>query len=42
MDYFPWGHIKTLIYTSPIDSEEDRIARIFSGSSNHQVTPWHF
>jgi len=28
MDLFLWGHIKTLIYTSPVDSEEDLIARI--------------
>jgi hypothetical protein len=23
MDFFLWGHIKALIYTSPVDSEED-------------------
>jgi hypothetical protein len=26
MDFFLWGHIKALIYTSPVDSEEDLIA----------------
>jgi hypothetical protein len=25
MDFFLWGHIKSLIYTSPFDSEEDLI-----------------
>jgi hypothetical protein len=28
MDLFLWGHIKALIYTSPVDSEEDLIACI--------------
>ena len=29
MDLFLWGYMKALIYTSPVDSEEARIARIF-------------
>jgi hypothetical protein len=28
MDYFLWGHIKALLYTSPVDSEDDLIACI--------------
>jgi hypothetical protein len=28
MDLFLWGYMKGLIYTSPVDSEEARIARI--------------
>jgi hypothetical protein len=28
MDCFLWGHIKALIYTSPVDSEDDLVARI--------------
>ena len=28
MDFFQWDHIKALIYTSPVDSEEDLIAPI--------------
>jgi len=28
MGFFPWGHIKALIFTTPIDSEEDLIAHI--------------
>jgi hypothetical protein len=26
MDFFLWGHIKALIYKSPVDSEEDLIS----------------
>jgi hypothetical protein len=29
MDLFLWGYMKALIYTSPVHSEEARIARIF-------------
>jgi hypothetical protein len=28
MVFFLWGHIKVLIYTSPVDSEEDLIVHI--------------
>jgi hypothetical protein len=28
MDFFLWGHIKALIYTSPVDSEQDLITCI--------------
>jgi hypothetical protein len=28
MDFFLWGHIQALIYTSLVDSEEDLIALI--------------
>jgi len=28
MVFFPWSHIEVLIYTSPVDSEEDLIVRI--------------
>ena len=34
---FLWNHIKALIYTSPVDSEEDRIACIVEGAAT-----WHF
>ena len=33
MDFFLYGHIKALIYTLPVDSEEDLIARIVEGSN---------
>jgi hypothetical protein len=39
MDFFLWGHIKALIYTSPVDSE-DLIARIVeaAAASRQQLT----
>jgi len=33
MDFFPWDHIKAVIYTSPVDSEEDLIACIFDAAA---------
>jgi len=37
MDFFPWGHIKALIYKSPVDSEEEFTARIVEAAAT-----WHF
>ena len=37
MDFFLWGHIKALIYTFPVVSEEDLIACIVVAA-----TTWHF
>jgi hypothetical protein len=37
MDFFLWGHIKTLIYSSPVDSEKDLIDRIIEAAAT-----WHF
>ena len=37
MDFFLWGHIKALIYTSLGDSEEDLIALIVEAAAT-----WHF
>ncbi|GBN34306.1 hypothetical protein AVEN_257911-1 [Araneus ventricosus] len=28
LDFFLWGHLKSLVYESPIDSDEDLVARI--------------
>jgi len=28
MDFFLWSHIKALIYTSPVDYEEDLITSV--------------
>ena len=33
MNFFLWDHIKALIYTSPVDSEEDFIARIVEAAT---------
>jgi hypothetical protein len=37
MDFFLCGHTKALIYTLPVDSEEDLIARIIETAAT-----WHF
>jgi len=37
LDYFLWGYIKALINTSPVDSEDDLIARIVEAAAT-----WHF
>ncbi|GBN38054.1 hypothetical protein AVEN_196045-1 [Araneus ventricosus] len=28
LDYFLWGHLKSLVYPTPVDSDEDPVARI--------------
>jgi hypothetical protein len=33
MDFFLWGHIKGMIYMSPVDSEEDLIACIVEAAA---------
>jgi len=33
MDFFLWGHIKTSIFTSPVDSEDDLIARVVEAAA---------
>jgi hypothetical protein len=35
--FFLWDHIKALIYTLPVDSEEDLIARTVEAAAT-----WHF
>jgi hypothetical protein len=42
MDDFLWGHIKTLIYTSPVDSEDDFIARIVEAAATIRQKPGIF
>jgi len=42
MDFFLWSHIKTLIYTSPVDSEEDLIARIVEAATTIRQHPGIF
>jgi hypothetical protein len=34
MDFFLWGHIKAMIYTSPVDSEENIIASTVEAAAN--------
>jgi hypothetical protein len=40
--FFVWGHIKALIYTPPVDSEEDLIIRIFEVAANIRQQPGTF
>jgi hypothetical protein len=42
MDVFLWGHIKTLNYTSPVDSEEDFTVRIFESAATIRQQPGIF
>jgi hypothetical protein len=37
MDFFLWGHFKALIYSSPVDFEEDLIASVVKAAAT-----WHF
>jgi len=39
MDIFLWGHIKALIYRSPVDCEEDLIARIVEAAGTIRQQP---
>jgi hypothetical protein len=39
MDSFLWSHNKALIYTSPVDSEEDCIARIVEAAATIRKQP---
>ena len=31
IDFFLWGHLKTLVYATPVDSQEDLLGRIQNG-----------
>jgi hypothetical protein len=39
MDFFVWGYIKAIIYTSPVDSEENLIAHIVEAAANIRQQP---
>ena len=30
LDYFLWGHMKSLVYVTPVDSEEDLVAWVLA------------
>jgi len=36
MDFFLWGHFKALIYSSPVDLEEDLIACLVKAAAVRQ------
>lgn len=39
LDFFLWGHLKSLVYESPIDSDEDLVARISVAAGTIRETP---
>ena len=42
IDFFLWGHIKALIYMSPVGSEEDLIAHIVEAAASIRQQPGIF
>jgi hypothetical protein len=42
MDFSLWGHVKSLIFTSPVDSEEGLIARIVEAAATIRQEPGTF
>ena len=34
LDFFLWGHMKTLVYETPVESEMDLIARVAVAAGN--------
>jgi len=42
MDFFLWSHNKALIYTSPVDSEEDYITRTVVAAATIRQQPGIF
>lgn len=42
LDYYLWGHMKSLVYETPILSEEDLIGRIVEASERIRETPGVF
>jgi len=39
LDVFPWVYMKTLMYSSPVDSEEDLIFHIIEAATTIQQKP---
>ncbi|GBL93627.1 hypothetical protein AVEN_25625-1 [Araneus ventricosus] len=42
LDFFFWGHLKSLVYQTPVDTLEDLAARIAVASANIANTPVMF
>lgn len=42
LDFFLWGHLKTLVYDSPVDTIEELRARVFNGIQRIRETPGIF
>jgi hypothetical protein len=39
LDYFFWGHVKSLVYETPVDTPEELLARILAASDVVRETP---
>nr|XP_042901341.1 uncharacterized protein LOC122269952 [Parasteatoda tepidariorum] len=37
LDYFLWGHLKHLVYETPVDSDEDLVARISAAAGVREI-----
>jgi len=42
LDFFLWGHVKSLVYATPVETVEDLTARIFNACEVVQHTPGIF
>lgn len=42
LDFFFWGHMKSLVYETPVDSAEDLVARIVVAADHINTTPGIF
>ena len=42
MDFFVWGEMRNLVYTTPVESEEDLVARIVAEAGAINDTPGVF
>ncbi|GBM72035.1 hypothetical protein AVEN_89792-1 [Araneus ventricosus] len=42
LDFFFWGHMKSLVYQTPVDSAEDLVARIVVAADKINTTPGIF
>ncbi|GFW72948.1 uncharacterized protein TNCV_830711 [Trichonephila clavipes] len=42
LDFFLWGHIKSLVYTSPVDSDEALVTRIADVAGDTREIPGVF
>lgn len=42
LDYFFWGHLKSLVYETPVDSPEDLVARIIAAAGDVRDMPGIF
>ncbi|XP_054713709.1 uncharacterized protein LOC129223166 [Uloborus diversus] len=36
LDYFLWGHLKSLVYETPVDSDDDLVARISAAAAENE------